>query len=67
MLSLLDYQLFYDLSEDPNELNNLYDNPAYIDKRKEFESVLIRLAKETGDPILLRLEESVQKTEGFPE
>jgi arylsulfatase A-like enzyme len=59
MLSMLDYQLFYDHSKDPYELENLYNNPTYFDKRKEFESLLIELAKETGDPILPRLEKSV--------
>ena len=59
MLSMLDYQLFYDHSKDPHELENMYNNPSYFDKRKEFESLLIELAKETGDPILPRLEKSV--------
>jgi hypothetical protein len=58
-LSMLDYQLFYDHSKDPNELDNLYNNPAYFDKRKEFVSLLIELAIDTGDPILPRLEKSV--------
>ena len=60
LLSMLDYQLFYDHSKDPYELDNLYDNPEFSDKRKEYESILINLAKETGDPILSRLEESVK-------
>ena len=61
LLSLLDYQLFYDHSKDPHELDNLYDNPDFENKRKELESVLIKLAADTGDPILPRLEASLQK------
>lgn len=60
LLSLLDYKLFYDHSKDPEELYNLYHDPASVNKRKELESALIKLARETGDPILPRLEASVQ-------
>jgi arylsulfatase A-like enzyme len=60
LLSLLDYQLFYDHSKDPYEMDNLYNDPASESKRKELESVLIKLARDTGDPILPRLEASVQ-------
>ena len=60
LLSLLDYKLLYDLSRDPDELKNLYNDPDSEAKRKELESVLIKLAGETGDPILPRLEATVQ-------
>ena len=60
LLSLLDYKLFYNHSKDPEELYNLYHDPASESKRKELESVLIKLARETGDPILPQLEASVQ-------
>jgi arylsulfatase A-like enzyme len=60
LLSLLDYQMFYDHSKDPYELDNLYNDPASESKRKELESILIELARETRDPILPRLEASVQ-------
>ncbi len=60
LLSTLDYQLLYDHSRNPYELDNLYENPAFNEKRKEYESILINLAKETGDPILPRLEVSVK-------
>jgi N-acetylglucosamine-6-sulfatase len=63
LLSMLDYELFYDHSRDPDELNNLFHDPAYKGKRKELESTLIELARETGDPILPRLEASVQNNE----
>jgi len=58
LLSMLDYQLFYDHVTDPGELNNLYQNPNYAEKRKELESVLMGLAEKTGDPILPRLKEA---------
>ena len=60
LLSMLDYKLFYDHVEDPYELKNLYNKPEFDKKQKEFESILINLAKETGDPILPRLEESAR-------
>ncbi len=41
-------------------MDNLYNDPASESKRKELESVLIKLARDTGDPILPRLEASVQ-------
>ncbi len=61
LLSLLDYQLFYDHSKDPYELDNLFNDPAFESKRKELESILIKLARETGDPILPRLESSIKQ------
>jgi len=54
---MLDYKLFYDYFADPDEVNNLYNDPASEEKRKELESVLKGLARDTGDPILPRLEE----------
>lgn len=59
LLSMLDYKLFYNHGEDPYELENLYNNPEFSKKQKEYETILINLAKETEDPILPRLEESV--------
>jgi arylsulfatase A-like enzyme len=61
LLSLLDYQLFYELDSDPHEQNNLYDHPDFEDKRKAYETILLELAEETGDPILARLENSIGK------
>ena len=63
LLSKLDYQLFYDHSKDPDELDNLYSDSDSEEKRKELESILIKLARETGDPILPRLEANVQNDE----
>jgi arylsulfatase A-like enzyme len=60
LLSMLDYKLLYDHYKDPDELENLYQDPASGNKRKELESVLIKMARETGDPILPRLETSAQ-------
>ena len=39
----------YDLEKDPNELNNVYDNPAYADVVKELKAELERLRKEYKD------------------
>jgi arylsulfatase A-like enzyme len=39
----------YDLVKDPNELNNVYDNPAYADVVKEIKAELKRLRKEYKD------------------
>jgi arylsulfatase A-like enzyme len=39
----------YDLQTDPNELNNVYDNPAYADIVKALKKVLRRLQKQYGD------------------
>ncbi len=55
-LSDLAYNNLYNVEKDPMELNNLYNNPAYAKKQKELQKELIRLAKETRDPILIRLE-----------
>lgn len=60
MLSLLDYELFYEYANDPYEMNNLYTNPDFKNQKEEYERVLINLAKETGDPILSRLEAAVK-------
>lgn len=61
LLSLLDYQLFYDHARDPHELDNLFYDPDFESKRKQLESELINLARKTGDPILPRLEATIQK------
>ena len=58
MLSLLDYQLFYDYKNDPFETDNLFANPEASEKKKEYETKLIELAEKTGDPILPRLKEA---------
>ena len=39
----------YDLSRDPSELNNVYDDPAYAEVREELKEQLARLRKEVGD------------------
>jgi arylsulfatase A-like enzyme len=39
----------YDLVKDPNELNNVYDNPAYANVVKELKAELKRLRKEYKD------------------
>ena len=39
----------YDLSRDPSELNNVYDDPAYAQVREELKEQLARLRKEVGD------------------
>ena len=39
----------YDLSRDPSELNNVYDDPAYAQVREELKEKLARLRKDVGD------------------
>jgi arylsulfatase A-like enzyme len=39
----------FDLQKDPNELTNIYDNPAYFQIQKELAKELKRQQKETGD------------------
>ena len=39
----------YDLTTDPHELKNVYNNPAYAVKRNELKAELERLRKEFGD------------------
>lgn len=59
MLSMLDYDLFYHYADDPFEMDNLFNNRDFKNKKEEYEQLLLKLAKETGDPILPRLEEAV--------
>jgi arylsulfatase A-like enzyme len=44
---------FYDLKEDPNELNNLYNNPEYYDLIGELKKELKEQQKKYGDDMLL--------------
>lgn len=39
----------YDMVNDPNELNNVYDDPAYADKRQELMALLAETQKQYGD------------------
>ncbi len=39
----------YDLKTDPNELNNLYNDPAHQDTVKELKAEIVRLQKQYGD------------------
>jgi arylsulfatase A-like enzyme len=41
----------YDLDEDPHELGNLIDHPAYEDVRADLETRLVERMHETNDPI----------------
>jgi len=45
----------YDLEEDPNELNNVYGNPAYADVVRELKAELKQLREQykdnTGAPV----------------
>ena len=43
-----EWELF-DLKKDPNEMNSVYDDPAYADVVKELKSELLRLKEEAGD------------------
>jgi len=39
----------YDLREDPREMQNVYDDPAYADTVKRLKAELIRLKRRVGD------------------
>jgi hypothetical protein len=39
----------YDLQEDPSEMNNLYDNPAYEEVQKRLHQRLSELRDQYGD------------------
>jgi len=43
-----EWELF-DLEKDPQEMNNVYDNPGYADVRRKLKEDLLRLKKELGD------------------
>lgn len=43
------YWELYDLKKDPNEMNNVYDNPEYSDIVKKLKEDLLKLKEETGD------------------
>jgi hypothetical protein len=40
---------YYDLTKDPNELNNLYNDPAHQDRIAKLKTELYRLKKEVKD------------------
>ena len=42
----------YDLEKDPNEINNLVNNPAYENILFELRQKLLNWMKETDDPLL---------------
>ncbi len=44
-----DYWELFDLEEDPNELKNVYGEPAYVEVESELKSELQRLRNEYGD------------------
>jgi hypothetical protein len=60
LLSMLDYELFYDHDKDPFERVNLFHNPDVREKKEKYQSILSDLARQTGDPILPRLEEAAK-------
>jgi arylsulfatase A-like enzyme len=39
----------YDMNADPKELNNVYDDPAYADKRAQMHALLENVQKEYAD------------------
>ncbi len=46
------YGELYDLQNDPLELDNLYDDPAYESRRAEMTELLANILIETEDPVL---------------
>ncbi len=58
-LSELAYDNMYNTEKDPMELDNLYRNTEYIDKKKELQKELVKLAEKTKDPILPKLIDAI--------
>jgi arylsulfatase A-like enzyme len=44
------YEEFYDLQSDPGEVDNVAQNSAYAEAKKELSDLLDRVLTETGDP-----------------
>lgn len=42
----------YDLQNDPHERNNLIENPAYAQTKKELKEILLEHMKKAGEPVL---------------
>lgn len=40
----------YDLTNDPHQINNVAEDPAYADARRQLSTRLLTVLKETGDP-----------------
>lgn len=45
---------FYEISKDPDETNNLADNPEYAELLETYKTKLKRSQKETGDPWIMK-------------
>ena len=43
------YWEMYDLKKDPSEINNIYDDPAYVDIRNELMAKLFELKRQYDD------------------
>ncbi len=52
LYSNLDYKVLYDHQTDPYEMNNLFDNPDFLELKAKMQHELEQLAEETGDPLL---------------
>jgi hypothetical protein len=48
-----DYTQLFDLEQDPLELNNLAENPAYQSKQKELTDLLKEWQQQSGDTAAL--------------
>ncbi|MCH8806530.1 MAG: sulfatase [Planctomycetes bacterium] len=55
----------FDLQKDPDELNNVYDNPAYAGTVKELKSEIARLQRQYGDSPELVKELTAKSAEHF--
>jgi len=51
-----DVALLFDLNSDPLEMNNLFDDPAYVDRRLSLYSTLVDLQVSHGDDLDLAIE-----------
>ena len=52
-------QEFYDYENDPDALNNLMDDPDYVDEIENFRNTLEEWMEETNDPLLERFQDEV--------
>ena len=43
------YWELYDLKNDPKEMNNIYEDPKYIDIVKQLKEELLKLKEDVGD------------------
>ena len=50
--SPLGYEVLYDHQEDPHEMDNRFDDDGFGDVRERLGKAMVKIAEETGDPLL---------------